>query len=208
MGVYEEITSIYPLSVAKEILGELDARRTSVEGLMLEIAKLEENQSKILSLRYRDKKTYKECAEILGVSPGKASAIERRALRLLKHPTKTRRYMTVSYAEYFDLKRRYEELAENYELIKKALQSDPQIEVNEATIMRKVEINNLLDSPIETLGLSSRAYNCLRRAGKKTIKDVALMSISELQSIRNMGSKSVYEVESALEEKGVKLKEE
>src|SRR5688572_24738035 len=50
------------------------------------------------------------------------------------------------------------------------------------------------DVPIENLGLSARAYNCLKRAGLRTVSDVLSLSDEALLAIPNFGSGSLAEV--------------
>ena len=52
------------------------------------------------------------------------------------------------------------------------------------------------ESPIETLELSVRSYNSLKRAGFNTVGDVAdaICSGIKLKEIRNCGAKSVREI--------------
>ena len=52
------------------------------------------------------------------------------------------------------------------------------------------------ESSIETLDLSVRSYNSLKRAGFNTVGDVvdAISSGTELKGIRNCGAKSVREI--------------
>ena len=49
-------------------------------------------------------------------------------------------------------------------------------------------------TPIETLDLSVRAYNCLRRAGIVTVEQLRSMRESELSRVRNLGKKCTMEV--------------
>lgn len=55
---------------------------------------------------------------------------------------------------------------------------------------------------IETLNLSVRAYNCLKRANKNTLQDLIEMTTDELMSIKNFGKKSAEEVIQTLNERG------
>lgn len=50
------------------------------------------------------------------------------------------------------------------------------------------------DEPIENLGLSVRAYNCLKRAGLRTVSEVLSLSDGDLLAIRNLGSGSLAEI--------------
>ncbi len=62
-----------------------------------------------------------------------------------------------------------------------------------------------VDVGIETLNLSVRAYNCLKRANKNTLQDLLHMSTEELMSIKNFGKKSAEEVIKVLNERGYYL---
>ena len=61
------------------------------------------------------------------------------------------------------------------------------------------------DVGIETLNLSVRAYNCLKRANKNSLKDLLHMTTDELMSIKNFGKKSAEEVIKILNERGFYL---
>ncbi len=58
------------------------------------------------------------------------------------------------------------------------------------------------DMPIETLNLSVRAYNCLKRSGLTTIGLVLEKSEEELLALRNFGEKSYEELRDRLVEEG------
>ncbi len=61
---------------------------------------------------------------------------------------------------------------------------------------------------IETLNLSVRAYNCLKRAGKNSLQDLIEMTTDELMSIKNFGKKSAEEVIETLNGKGFFLSDD
>jgi DNA-directed RNA polymerase subunit alpha len=54
------------------------------------------------------------------------------------------------------------------------------------------------DTPIEALGLSVRAYNCLKRSGLMTVGAVLEKSEEELLALRNFGDKSYVELRDKL----------
>jgi DNA-directed RNA polymerase subunit alpha len=59
---------------------------------------------------------------------------------------------------------------------------------------------------IEELGLSVRAYNCLRRAKILTLTDLLLHTKADLLQMKNFGKKSADEVNEALQNKfGIQL---
>lgn len=58
---------------------------------------------------------------------------------------------------------------------------------------------------LEDLDLSTRAYNCLRRAGVVTVEQLALCRRGWLETIPKLGAKSLGEIEDALLDLGLKL---
>ena len=65
-----------------------------------------------------------------------------------------------------------------------------------------------LETPIEDLDFSVRAYNCLKRDGIHTIQDLVNKSESDMMKIRNLGKKSLKEVLDKIRELGLVLREE
>lgn len=68
--------------------------------------------------------------------------------------------------------------------------------------------NELKDRLVDTLGLSTRTGNCLRRAGIDKIGQLCEYNAKELLKIRNMGERSVQELKECLELLGLNLHEE
>lgn len=56
------------------------------------------------------------------------------------------------------------------------------------------------DIPIEQMGLSRRAYNCLIRSGINRISQLSELTIDDLLGIQNMGIKSAHEILDAVEQ--------
>ncbi|MDO4369055.1 MAG: DNA-directed RNA polymerase subunit alpha [bacterium] len=65
-----------------------------------------------------------------------------------------------------------------------------------------------LETAIEDLDFSVRAYNCLKRAGIHTLQDLVNKSDNEVMKIRNLGKKSLKEVLDKVKELDLKLKDE
>ena len=65
-----------------------------------------------------------------------------------------------------------------------------------------------LETPIEDLDFSVRAYNCLKRAGIHTLQDLVSKSDAEVMKIRNLGKKSLKEVLDKVKELDLNLKDE
>ncbi len=65
-----------------------------------------------------------------------------------------------------------------------------------------------LETSIEDLDFSVRAYNCLKRAGIHTLQDLVNKSENDMMKIRNLGKKSLKEVLDKIKELGLDLKED
>jgi len=60
--------------------------------------------------------------------------------------------------------------------------------------------DNIFVSPIDNLGLSARSYNCLNKAGIEYVGELLLMGENELKEIKNLGKKSLDEINEKLTE--------
>ena len=81
---------------------------------------------------------------------------------------------------------------------------------NIANIMQEKKIDTMtktLETPIEEVEFSVRAYNCLKRAGIHTVQDLVNKKEVEVTKIRNLGKKSLKEVLDKVEELGLTFKE-
>lgn len=65
----------------------------------------------------------------------------------------------------------------------------------------------VLEMTIEELDLSVRSYNCLKRAGINTVQELTERTIDDMMKVRNLGKKSLEEVEQKLEALGLGLKQ-
>ena len=63
-----------------------------------------------------------------------------------------------------------------------------------------------LNKPIEDLDLSVRAYNCLKRAGIDTVADLMRLDEQEWEMVRNLGKKSIAEIQNKLLALGFSLR--
>lgn len=84
--------------------------------------------------------------------------------------------------------------------------SDAASDVEVMTQNESVATNSLSDTPIEELELSVRSYNCLKRAGISTVKELTEKSEEDMMKVRNLGRKSLDEVIAKLEEMGLSFK--
>ena len=66
--------------------------------------------------------------------------------------------------------------------------------------------DKVLEMTIEELDLSVRAYNCLKRAGINSVAELVLKNQEDMMKVRNLGRKSLEEVEQKLSGLGLSLK--
>lgn len=79
---------------------------------------------------------------------------------------------------------------------------------DEVTLVEKEESkkDRLLEMSIEELDLSVRSYNCLKRAGINTVEELVQRTEEDMMKVRNLGRKSLEEVQQKLAELGLTLR--
>ncbi|MDY3118767.1 MAG: DNA-directed RNA polymerase subunit alpha [Peptoniphilus sp.] len=83
-------------------------------------------------------------------------------------------------------------------------------EVNDMDIMVEKpegQKEKALEMTVEELDLSVRSFNCLKRAGINTVSELTDKTEEEMMKVRNLGKKSLEEVQEKLEELGLSLRE-
>mmetsp|Transcript_9808 Transcript_9808/g.22607 ORF Transcript_9808/g.22607 Transcript_9808/m.22607 type:complete len:330 (-) Transcript_9808:2813-3802(-) len=68
-----------------------------------------------------------------------------------------------------------------------------------------LRVRKLLKIPISDLGLSVRAFNCLRSVGIEQLSDLAKLEIPDMMKFRNFGKKSLKELEVLMKAKGLRF---
>ena len=81
-------------------------------------------------------------------------------------------------------------------ILKDATENDEQDEIVDTSV---------LNVPIEDLGLSVRSFNCLETAGIKTLGDLVAFEKEDLFKFRNLGRKSIQEIEDVIISKGLRF---
>ncbi len=81
--------------------------------------------------------------------------------------------------------------------------------VNDVEIMVEKEEDKkekVLEMTVEDLDLSVRSYNCLKRAAINTVEELTQKTEDDMMKVRNLGKKSLEEVEKKLADLGLSLK--
>lgn len=82
--------------------------------------------------------------------------------------------------------------------------------VNDVEIMvekEEDEKEKVLELTVEELDLSVRSYNCLKRAAINTVEELTEKTEDDMMKVRNLGKKSLEEIENKLDELGLSLKD-
>ena len=80
---------------------------------------------------------------------------------------------------------------------------------NEVSVMVEKEeevVDDVIDMNIDELELSVRSFNCLKRAGINTVRELCDRTPEDMMKVRNLGRKSLDEVLAKLKELGLALR--
>lgn len=169
-----DIIRIYPYNLAAALAcnvhtvtdkEKLDAAYSVyIPGLLKAMEHLTEKEQKVICLRYVHDFTLDNVAAEFDVTKSRISCIEHAALRKLR-----------ALRNYWDVECIKQEVA--------------------AQARRQIGNHNAFDDmPISNLGLSVRAYNCLRRSGIDTLGKLSEMTYNDFMKIRNLGRHSLGEI--------------
>ena len=182
-----------------------------IAGLEHALLTLSDREQKVLEERFQDFKTLEEVGRDFNVTRERIRQMEAKALRKLRHPSR-RNFILHGYiggAELKELKAREEQLDEREKEIEKrekALQDilvryKPKFDALKINIdmpLEMIQKNIERSAGIETMDLSVRSYNCLKRLGVNTIMDLILLvegnDYLDLAKARNLGRKSLREI--------------
>ena len=184
------------------------------ESLDIMIQKLHDQERKVILCRYEEGLTHDETAKNLGVTRERVRQIEAKAIRKLRYLNgwvlvgKNRVVSAMEIQKQIEndiaIRTKHEVIKAlddkvaslrkiikdcTEDAIKKFLQSDP-------------------DLKIEELDFSYRTYECLKRTGINTVNDIRKSSVSELEQIRNLGHRSLTEIEEKMASLGFELRKE
>lgn len=179
-----ELCSMWPFNLAKSIFesGEL-AMNLYIPGLMKALDDLSERERDILVARFRDGVLLKDLADRYEVSRERIRQLEERSIIKLQRPKTKRKLTAVSQDSFMELERTLR------------------------TVRSEIPVR-YFEHELINLGLSTRSYNALRRAGITCAQEIAMMTYDELMAIRNLGVNSVNEIADTLRDLGFTLRSE
>lgn len=178
---------------------------------------LRDREAKVLELLYEESMTLEEVANIFNVTTERIRQIEAKALRSLRHPKRAK--ILLYGLEYIDALEEFkkatdasrheefnslisENLVGKFNSVATELEIDDD-SVRDIVIQESIKKAVFVNLKLEDLDLSTRSYNCFRRAGIKDVQGILNFSDSKgLSKLRNFGRASFDELQNKLHEFG------
>lgn len=161
---------------------------------------LTERESRVLDMRYKRYMTMAAIGEEYGLRAERIRQIEAKAVRKLRHPSRSR-YILMGMEVYINYLRdtavdeRLREYKKEIISLEKKIAELTDTEYEE-------EKNELENAPLAELDLSVRTFNILYRAGYSTVKELLDADAEKIVSLPNLGLKNFSDLIDVLSEKG------
>lgn len=167
---------------------------------------LTEREDKVLQMRYEWGMTLKEVGVEIGITQERVRQIEAKAFRKLHYRTYHYELECVPKNELIEAQAQVENYKAQADYLKSELDRIRSITPGQKE--ESEENQSVMGTSVDTLDLSVRAYNCCYRAGIKTLGDLSMKTYNDMLKIRNMGRKSLQEIETKMAEYGIRFKPE
>lgn len=206
----DDLTSIYPYNLIFAIFQDMEILYDVYIPAFYEVFadELTIRERIVLENLYKYLMKLGDVGEQFDVTKERIRQIEKHAFRKLKHPINSNKYILGKRAadKIQDLQNQLELLKAENDILRREITFRPDEDVNEK-IASIVQEQNVLSTPIIDLDFSVRTYNCLLRAGIKTLGDIRNRTIVDLMNIRNLGRKSLEEILATANSYGIKIEE-
>ena len=175
----------FPENLLRAIIGERNLEAIGFNADMSVVSErlekmldtLFSREKDVLLFRFRDNMTQLQVGDAFGVTRERAHQIEAKALRKLRHPS------------------RWEFIKSGVDIKAEKIKA---LELAKAEKEQKIQDFQFEKIKIEHLDFSVRVFNCLSRAGYRTLKDLLLATDEDLQNIRNAGPHTVNEIKNKI----------
>ena len=196
------------------------------EGLYYVLSTLTDREKEILLTLYEKGKTLEEVGREFNVTRERIRQIAKKAIRKMRRPHNRNLILYgLDYPQKFGVLQKREEELRTEEVRLDMLEEDIAIrraflenyleegssednterslKIDKSKLRRRFELANCPSKSIESLDLSTRSYNCLRRGDIETIGDlIQKAEEGDLHKLKNLGRKSLNEILSVLKEIG------
>lgn len=161
---------------------------------------LTEREGRVLDMRYKRYMTMAAIGEEYGLRAERIRQIEAKAVRKLRHPSRSRYILMgmegyINYLRDTEVDERLREYKKEIVTLEKKIAELTDTEYEE-------EKNELENAPLAELDLSVRTFNILYRAGYSTVKELLDADAEKIVSLPNLGLKNFSDLIDVLSEKG------
>ena len=161
---------------------------------------LTEREGRVLDMRYKRYMTMAAIGEEYGLRAERIRQIEAKAVRKLRHPSRSRYILMgmegyINYLRDTAVEERLREYKKEIVTLEKKIAELTDTEYEE-------EKNELENAPLAELDLSVRTFNILYRAGYSTVKELLDADAEKIVSLPNLGLKNFSDLIDVLSEKG------
>lgn len=222
MADFNDIMTMYPGNLLNAIFGETEGSLLScpaeggyaadVDGMLAYLLEtvLTARERTVIKLRFEEGKTNEQTGKVFHVTRERIRQVEGKALRKL---TAKKHYLTLGMngliqrqvTEKVDQERKriFDDAAH---FIAVAIGEEKASQYLAATKEgHTIGYAEKMKRPIEELELSTRPFNCLKRAGINTVGDIMQKGLYGLAIVRNLGRRSLMEIVHKLAEWGLTL---
>lgn len=162
------------------------------------LSTLTEREQAFIRGYYQEGKSLEEVGKEAGLTRERVRQVLAKAVRKMRHPSRLKliQYGLEGYEHIAANRKRREQLeAEDRELDELEQEIAQRRAFLECAVPLPEKTDNKGSIPVEMLGLTVRSYNCMKRAGCRTLDDVvSLAKDGELLKIRNLGRKCLSEI--------------
>lgn len=169
------------------------------ESVETALDRLPEKERKTMRLRFGiggyGPHSLEETAQEFGVTRERVRQIEINAIRKLQKPPLSKILTEGLYG--YETNRKIQEMEKQAALERAEKERQARLEAAQKRIQECAERTNgstAADIPIEDLNLSTRSYNCLSRAGIRTLEDLMQRSDRDLFDLWGLGESSLKEI--------------
>lgn len=182
----------YPNNLIQDIQKSIPGRKTvSLIALEQAFDTLAPELRKLIELRYEKENTFKECGNVLNMTPQKARAKNQQVLHKLRKALGL--YKKIETEKVRSTKPTYDELVmQNNNLKKENLELKTNL--TRLVIPWLITEPEKLNTPIGELGLSNGTYNALMRSGIQNVRDALAHASTQFNSVPNFGKNKQQEL--------------
>lgn len=197
---------VYPFNLLLAVKGQSDREIPKVltddhlAGIHYVLSLLDERERGILLQRYEEQKPRNEIAEDFDVSPERVRQIESKACKKLQ------RLPNWSYIQYGVAGYLRKVISSEYNRgygVGYRLGYTDGVKDGMSGVTQPAGPDDVLNQPIETLNLPTRAHSCLIALGCKRIADVVRVPGSKIATTPHLGRVSANDIAKALKAQGI-----